>query len=62
MLRIGAVEQTKYDAAMKSRTALPSLHSALFAPDREPTIEAAVAAEVLCLRELMPANAGLASK
>ncbi len=62
MLRIGAVEQTKYDAAMKSRATLPSLHSALFAPDREPTIKAAVAAEVLTLRELMPANAKRAPK
>ncbi|MEJ0007832.1 MAG: peptidase dimerization domain-containing protein [Steroidobacteraceae bacterium] len=56
MLRIGAVAQPKYDAAQKSGAALPSLHSALFAPDREPTIKAAVAAEVLGLRELMPAS------
>jgi amidohydrolase len=54
MLRIGAVEQAKYDAAMKSGTPLPSLHSSLFAPDREPTIKAAMTAEVLALRELMP--------
>ena len=60
MLRVGAVERAKYDAAMKSGAALPSLHSALFAPDREPTIKAAVAAEVITLRELMPANAGVA--
>jgi metal-dependent amidase/aminoacylase/carboxypeptidase family protein len=32
MLKIGAVEQTKYDAAMKSGTPLPALHSAVFAP------------------------------
>jgi hippurate hydrolase len=57
MLRIGAVEQTKYDTAMKSGSALPSLHSPLFAPDREPTIKAAAAAEVVALRELMPAPA-----
>jgi amidohydrolase len=56
-LRIGAAEQAKYDAAMKSGAALPSLHSPLFAPDRGPTIRAAVAAEVLALRELMPAPA-----
>ena len=55
MLRIGAVERSKYDAAMKTGAALPSLHSALFIPDREPTIKAAVAAEVIMLRELMPA-------
>jgi hypothetical protein len=56
MLRIGAVEQAKYDAAMKSGATLPSLHSPLFAPDRGPTIKAAVAAEVVALRELMPAS------
>jgi amidohydrolase len=57
MLRIGAVERAKYDTAMKSGASLPSLHSALFAPDREPTIKAAIAAEVIALRELMPADA-----
>ena len=62
MLRIGAVEQTKYDTAMKSGATLPSLHSALFAPDRERTIKAAVAAEVLSLRELMPADAAVSPK
>ena len=56
MLRIGAVEQNKYDAAMKSGTPLPSLHSSQFAPDREPTIKAAMITEVLALRELMPAG------
>jgi len=56
MLRVGAVEQSKYDAAMKSGTPLPSLHSSQFAPDREPTIKAAMLAEVLALRELMPAR------
>ena len=55
MLRVGAVERSTYDAAMKTGAALPSLHSALFIPDREPTIKAAVAAEVIMLRELMPA-------
>jgi amidohydrolase len=62
MLRIGAVEQGKYDAALKSGDSLPSLHSALFAPDRGPTIKAAVAAEVVALRELMPPNVGSAPK
>ena len=54
MLRIGAVEHAKYDAAMKSGGPLPSLHSSQFAPDREPTIKAAMLAEVLALRELRP--------
>jgi hippurate hydrolase len=56
MLRIGAVPQAKFDDAMKTGASLPSLHSALFAPDREPTIKAAMQAEVLALRELMPAR------
>src|SRR5712672_2993985 len=56
MLRVGAVEQGKYDAAMKSGAPLPSLHSSQFAPDREPTIKAAMLAEVLALGELMPAK------
>jgi amidohydrolase len=55
MLRIGAVERAKYDAAMTSGATLPSLHSPFFAPDRGPTIKAAIAAEVVALRELMPA-------
>ena len=57
MLRVGAVAQSTYDAAMKSGATLPSLHSPLFAPDREPTLKAATAAEVIALRELMPATA-----
>lgn len=56
MLRIGAVKQSTYDAATQSGAALPSLHSPLFAPDPEPTIKAAAAAEVIALRELMPAT------
>ena len=56
MLRVGAVEQGKYEAAMKSGTPLPSLHSSQFAPDRGPTIKSAMLAEVLALRELMPAG------
>jgi amidohydrolase len=56
MLRIGATNQAVYDAAMQSGPAPPPLHSALFAPDREPTIKAATEAEVIALRELMPVS------
>jgi len=56
MLRIGAVEKTRYEAAMKSGAPLPSLHSALFAPDREPTIKSAIAAELIALRAIMPSR------
>jgi amidohydrolase len=54
MLRIGAVERAKYEAAQTSGSPLPSLHSPLFAPDRERTIKASAIAEVIALRELMP--------
>jgi hippurate hydrolase len=53
MLRIGAVPKARFDEAMKNDTPLPSLHSSAFAPDAEPTIKAAIAAEVLALRELL---------
>ena len=56
MLRVGAVEPAKFDAAMKSGTPLPSLHSSQFWPDREPTIKTAMMAEVIALRELMPSQ------
>jgi amidohydrolase len=54
MLRIGATSQAALDAAAQSGVPVPSLHSALFAPEREPTIKAAATAEVVALRELMP--------
>jgi hippurate hydrolase len=57
MLRVGAWEPSKYESMMKSGTPLPSLHSPFFAPDREKTIKAAVTAEVLSLRELLPSAA-----
>ncbi len=53
MLRVGAIEKSKYDAAMVSHVPLPSLHSSGFYPDREPTIKATVGAEVVALRSLM---------
>lgn len=62
MLRIGGVEPSKFEAAAKSDTPLSSLHSPFWAPDRERTIKAAVAAEVISLRELMPAGRATASK
>jgi amidohydrolase len=52
-LRIGAVARDKFDAAEKGVATLPSLHSAVFAPDLAPTLKAAIAAEVVALRELM---------
>ena len=58
MFRIGATSQATLDEAAKTGIPVPSLHSARFAPEREPTIKAAATAEVLALRELMPAAGG----
>jgi len=57
MLQIGSVEPEKFAAAKAAGTQLPSLHSPLFAPDRERTIKTAIAAEVVSLRELMAPKA-----
>ncbi len=53
MLRVGVVEKAKYEASVKTNSPLPSLHSPLFAPDREPTLKASIAAEVVALRAIM---------
>jgi amidohydrolase len=52
-LRVGAVEPSKYEAAMKAGTPLPSLHSSGFAPDRERTIKAAATVLTLSALELL---------
>jgi amidohydrolase len=52
-LRVGAVNPAKFDEVHGDITKLPSLHSGLFAPDREPTLRTGIAAEVAILRELM---------
>ena len=57
MLQIGSVEPDKFAAAKAAGTQLPSLHSPLFAPDRERTIKTAIAAEVISLRELLAPKA-----
>jgi metal-dependent amidase/aminoacylase/carboxypeptidase family protein len=44
MFWLGAVKQATYDDALKKGTQLPSLHSALFAPDPEPTLKTGVEA------------------
>jgi hippurate hydrolase len=53
MLRVGAIESEKHAQAAKTGTQLPGLHSSHFYPDREPTLKAAIIAEVIALRELM---------
>jgi hippurate hydrolase len=53
MLSVGAVEPAKFAAAKQSGTVLPGLHSALWAPDREPTLKTAIVSETAMLMELM---------
>src|SRR4051812_10281325 len=53
LLRVGAAEPAKYEAAKKSGTPLPSLHSSGFAPDREPTIKTAASVLTLSALELL---------
>jgi hippurate hydrolase len=56
MFSVGAVEPQKFAASQKSGAPLPSLHSALFAPDLKPTLHTAIVAEVSSLLELMPST------
>jgi hippurate hydrolase len=53
LLRVGAVEPAKLDAAVKAGTPLPSLHSSGFAPDRERTIKTAATALTVSALELL---------
>lgn len=53
MFHVGAVDPRKYAEAQRSGTPLPSLHSALFAPDFQPTLHTAIETEVAELLELM---------
>jgi hippurate hydrolase len=50
---VGAVEPKKFEAAKASGETLPSLHSPLFAPDREPTIKTGVKTVTLAALELL---------
>ena len=53
MFHVGAVNPRKFAEAQKSGAQLPSLHSALFAPDFQPTLNTAIQTEVTELLELM---------
>jgi amidohydrolase len=52
-LWVGAVPPAKYEAARAGGPPLPTTHSSLFAPDREPTLRTAVLAETLAALELI---------
>jgi amidohydrolase len=53
MLRVGAIEPGAFAAAKAAGKTPPGLHSAIFAPDREPTIRAGVAAFTESVLELL---------
>lgn len=50
---VGTVEKGKYAAAKASGESLPSLHSPLFAPDREPTLRTGISVMTLAAYELL---------
>lgn len=53
LLHVGAVDAAKLDASAKSGVPLPGVHSALWAPEREPTLKAAMTVETAILLDLM---------
>jgi amidohydrolase len=53
LLRVGAADPAKVEAAAKSGAPLPSLHSSGFAPDRQPTIKTAATALTASALELL---------
>jgi amidohydrolase len=57
-LTLGGADPQKYELARAAGTHLPSNHSSLFAPDVEPALHTAIAAEVAMLRDLLKDNGG----
>lgn len=53
LLHVGAVDPAKLEEARRTGVPVPSVHSPLWAPVPEPTIKAAMAAEVAILLDLM---------
>jgi hippurate hydrolase len=53
MLGVGAVEPRTFAEARAAGRSLPSLHSSLFAPDREPTLKTAATALAVSALELL---------
>ncbi len=56
LLHIGAIDAAKLEAARKSGVPVPGVHSSQFAPEREPTLKAAIGAELAILLDLMKAS------
>lgn len=55
LLHVGAVDAAKLEASHKSGVPLPGPHSPSWAPEREPTIKAAMTAEIAILMDLLKA-------
>jgi len=53
LLHVGAVDAANLEASRKSGVPLPGVHSPLWAPEREPTIKAAIGAETAILMDLL---------
>jgi hippurate hydrolase len=53
LLHIGAVDPAKLEAARQSGVPVPGLHSPQWAPEREPTLKAAITAETAILLDLL---------
>jgi hippurate hydrolase len=56
LLHIGAVSPAKLNQARQTGVPVPAPHSPEWAPDLEPTLKAAVRAEVTALLELLRAQ------
>jgi amidohydrolase len=57
-LSLGGADPQKYELARAAGTHLPSNHSPLFAPDVDPSMHTAIAAEVAMLRDQLKAGGG----
>jgi len=53
---LGGAEPDKFAQAKAAGTALPSNHSALFAPDLDPTLRTGMLAQVSVLRNLLSSS------
>ena len=53
LLHVGAVDAAKLAESKKTGVPVPDVHSPLWAPVREPTLKAAIGAEVAILMDLM---------
>jgi len=56
MFRLGAVSQKRLDEFAAKKLPPPSLHSPLYYPDIEETLEMGVPAMVTCVTELLPSE------